>query len=44
MSSENSLARRLAGSQETGLVIVVALVVVLLTVLAGSHFALYAFK
>jgi ribose transport system permease protein len=38
MSSENSLARRLLGSQETGLVIVVALVVILLTALAGSHF------
>ena len=38
MTSENSLARRLLGSQETGLVIVVALVVVLLTALAGSHF------
>jgi ribose transport system permease protein len=38
MSSENSLARRLLGSQETGLVIVVVLVVFLLTVLAGSHF------
>jgi ribose/xylose/arabinose/galactoside ABC-type transport system permease subunit len=37
MSSEPSLARRLVGSQETGLVIVVALVVVILTVLAGSH-------
>ena len=38
MSSENSLARKLLGSQETGLVIVVALVVILLTALAGSHF------
>lgn len=38
MSSETSLVRRLLGSQETGLVIVVALVVVLLTALAGSHF------
>src|SRR5689334_2559019 len=38
MSSENSLVRRLVGSQETGLVIVVALVVILLTALAGSHF------
>jgi ribose/xylose/arabinose/galactoside ABC-type transport system permease subunit len=38
MRTENSLARRLVGSQETGLVIVVALVVVLLTALAGSHF------
>jgi len=37
MSSENSLARRLIGSQETGLVIVVVLVVLLLTALAGSH-------
>ncbi len=31
------IARRLAGSQETGLVIVLALVTVALTVLAGSH-------
>jgi len=38
MSSENSFVRRLVGSQETGLVIVVAIVVVLLTALAGSHF------
>jgi len=38
MSSEQSFARRLLGSQETGLVIVVGLVVVILTLLAGSHF------
>ena len=38
MSSETSVMRRLLGSQETGLVIVVALVIVLLTTLAGSHF------
>jgi ribose transport system permease protein len=38
MSSETSVARRLLGSQETGLVIVVGLVVVLLAALAGSHF------
>lgn len=38
MTSEQSFARRLLGSQETGLVIVVALVVVILALLAGSHF------
>jgi ribose/xylose/arabinose/galactoside ABC-type transport system permease subunit len=38
MRSESSLVRRLLGSQETGLVIVVVLVLVLLTALAGSHF------
>jgi len=38
MSADQSFGRRLLGSQETGLVIVVALVVVILTALAGSHF------
>jgi len=37
MTSDSTLARRLLGSQETGLVIVLALVVTLLTILAGSH-------
>ena len=37
MSADSTLARRLLGSQETGLVIVLVLVVTLLTVLAGSH-------
>ena len=37
MSSDSTLARRLLGSQEMGLVIVLALLVTLLTVLAGNH-------
>ncbi len=37
MRSLRGLVRRVVGSQETGLVIVVALVVLVLTVLAGSH-------
>jgi ribose/xylose/arabinose/galactoside ABC-type transport system permease subunit len=38
MSAEQSFARRLAGSQETGLVIVVMILVIILATLAGSHF------
>src|SRR5256714_13757502 len=37
MTTANSLARRFLGSQETGLVIVVMLLVIALTALAGSH-------
>src|SRR5690349_23936235 len=37
MSTATALGRRALASQETGLVIVVALLVVLLSVLAGSH-------
>ena len=37
MTTANSLARRLLESQETGLVIVVTLLVIALTALAGSH-------